>query len=238
MNKPYVIFAPHIDDEVIGCFRYIYGGLVDMVYFFYECTEERKKEATSLSKEFGFDCDFDCINKLPIVPDGKIILVPNCHDHHEQHRAINKLARRYTNQLKFYSVDMNVKKDILPFDMRDKKKSILEKFYPSQSKLLSDEKYHLFESIVDDDLDTMYTISIKIENIIYTLQCDVEYSKSEFKKNLDKIKIDYVSGTVISDIIKDLICNEQLSKCSYISVTSSYAPNIIANKTITKTIYL
>lgn len=238
MTQPYVIFAPHIDDETIGCFRFIIDNLVESVYFFYECTDIRKQEAIALSKAFGFNCVFDCAENPPTVPADKIILVPNCHDHHEHHRAVNKLARRYKNTLKFYSVDMNVRKDILSFDVRNKKQSILNEFYPSQAKLLSDEKYHLFESIVDEDLDIVYTTTVAKEDIFYTLECDVDYSAYEFEKTLSRIGRHCLSGDVITHIIKDLIYIEALSKCSYITVTIRYNPSIISDKSITKTIYL
>lgn len=237
LNKPYVIFAPHIDDEVIGCFRFLLDNLVDTVYFFYECTDIRKQEAINLSKEFGFNCVFDCIIESPIVPCDKIILVPNCRDHHEHHRAVNKLSRCYKNTLKFYSVDMNVRKDVLPFEVRYKKQSTLNTFYPSQASLLSDEKYHLFESIVDDDLDIVYTSTVVKCDISYTLECDIDYSSYEFEKTLARIGVHHLSGSTINHIIKDLIYIEALSKCSFITVTMKHNSSVI-DKSITKTIYL
>lgn len=220
LTKPYVIFAPHIDDETIGCFRYIQNNLVDTVYFFYECTEVRKTEAISLSLVYGFNVVFDSI--MPVIDKDKIILVPNCHDHHEHHRAINKLAKiHYTNQLKYYSVDMNVHKDILPDNIRHEKKIALN-FYQSQFTLLSDEKYHLFESITDDDMESEYSLSLEEDGKTLTIKTDVGCIDYYLIYNI--IKRNYpisLNEFFINTIIKELICIDKFSNCSYISVTIS-----------------
>ena len=162
--RGYTIFAPHADDELIGCFSLLNDRLIDDVCYFYDLDETRKKEIWNTAAIYGFvphfmdsECDYN-------VPDDFIILAPNIADEHPHHKIINGLAKTYPNKKIYYSIDMNVKKLVLPNFQR--KKEALAYCYPSQQKLFdSNDKYHLFESLVDDDSSKMIWVKFQKEGI-------------------------------------------------------------------------
>lgn len=148
----YVILAPHIDDELIGCFSLLRKGLVSDVYYFYDLDEQRIEEAKRLAKNLGFTPHF--LESYPYTfPEDKILLLPNIADLHPHHKNINTTYRREPNEKVYYSIDMNVKNRVLGEKERSDKLDLLRTYYPSQSKLIEgNDKYHLFESILETDL--------------------------------------------------------------------------------------
>ena len=165
MSK-YVIFAPHVDDEMIGCFNLINEGKIDAVYYFYDLTEDRIQEAENAAKLFGFEVIMGGFSKEFFMTSAKdvIILAPNIHDEHPHHKEVNRLAKQLPNKKLYYSVDMNVKKEVLA--NYDTKRTALTSLYPSQKKLFEkDDKYHLFESILEDDSDKMIWVKFQEEGI-------------------------------------------------------------------------
>jgi hypothetical protein len=160
----FVIFAPHIDDELIGCYTYLMSGLVRTVYYFFDATAERIQEAYNLQHKLKseyniiYDIKFTAIPNIIELDKDDTILVPNINDEHPQHKLVNLYAKKnYKNKKLYYSIDMNVRKRVLLEYQRDTKKELL-KSYPSQQKLLeSDDKYFLFESVLTTDSTVEYT---------------------------------------------------------------------------------
>jgi len=157
-NKNYVIFAPHIDDEIIGCWSFIKAKIVDSVYYFYDLDDDRKKEAKAAAFAFGYTAVFETSYPLS-VPNDKTILLPNIRDAHPDHKQVNRNGKyAFPDHKKmFYSVDMNYKTTLL--DDWEDKRDTLNKFFPSQSELFRDGKYYLFESIQDTDVSRYTKVS-------------------------------------------------------------------------------
>lgn len=165
MNKNNVILAPHPDDELIGCFSELEQYSVRKVIFFFDCTDVRKKEIDQCAAHYGFEVQYASPSETLDLESSDIVFAPNINDSHPQHKLVNRLAKKLPNKKKYYSVDMNGKYQVLSPSNRTKKKHFLDKFYPSQKQLLSNEKYHLFESIVDDDSFKMIWVTFQKEGI-------------------------------------------------------------------------
>lgn len=163
--RKYTILAAHVDDEVIGCFSLLDKQLVSKVIYFYDIEDDvRINEALACASRFGFHPVFG-FDKYSILDDD-LLLVPNINDSHPDHKKVNRLAKSLPNKKKYYSVDMNVKKQVLSSSDRTSKKHSLRTLFPSQSLLLSkDDKYHLFESILDDDSNKMIWVTFQKEGI-------------------------------------------------------------------------
>jgi hypothetical protein len=166
MNK-YVILAPHVDDEVIGCFRVLNLGLVTDVVYFYDLTPERIVEAQNCAKRFGFTPHFAANGELFMFSPDHIILIPNIADQHPHHKKVNQFGRsafkQHTKQ--FYSVDMNVPYEILSSGMQQNKLSVLRELFPSQDSLFANDKYSFFESNLESDLITQIEVKTQFEGI-------------------------------------------------------------------------
>lgn len=147
MERKYVILAPHVDDEVIGCFSLLQQGMVTDVYYFFDLTPEREKEAQHCAELYKFTPHFDW--NISTIPADRIVLVPNVNDNHVHHKEIFYLSQKLRNNKRYYSVDMNTTPDVLDKAKAAEKKDVLGMLFPSQSKLLEDDKYHLFEKITN-----------------------------------------------------------------------------------------
>lgn len=158
MNR-YVIFAPHIDDETIGCHSLLQRGEVLTVFYFFEFDKIRVDEALEASRWFGFKPFFpdnifyfeDIIKKYgQIFADDVKILVPRINDHHWAHKAVNRMAKSSFKNLLFYSIDMN--DNPKRYDDDERKKDDLYRLYPSQKQYFDDHpQCYLFEHISDTD---------------------------------------------------------------------------------------
>lgn len=172
----FVIFAPHIDDETIGCYSILKSGNVKTIYYFFDVTDNRLNEAYNLREKLNLNYEICVlsIDKIVNIDEGDIILVPNINDTHPHHKLVNLYAKKnYKNKKYFYSIDMNVKKNVLDIIERENKKSLLFDIFVSQHILLNtDEKYFLFESILDTDNTEVYKIKIKLNNKKYIIKSD------------------------------------------------------------------
>lgn len=154
----YVILAPHIDDETIGCHSLLQQEEVGSVFYFFEFDQNRVNEAAAASKWFGFTPFFPksieafedaCKKHGPIFADDVAILVPRINDHHWAHKEVNRMAKRIFTNLLFYSIDMN---DNPSRYHDDRKKDDLYRLYPSQKQYFDDHpQCYLFEHISDTD---------------------------------------------------------------------------------------
>ena len=170
MLESFIILAPHIDDETIGCFKFLNAGLVSKVYYFYEATDIRKLEAEAAGKRFGFIPIFLNGDTNKILTERKertTFLVPNINDSHPDHKTVNSFAKRhlFLYNLRFYSVDMNTKPVLLSLTEQAKKEKALKSLYPSQAKLFENDKFHLFESCVESDTNKMLWVKFQREGI-------------------------------------------------------------------------
>lgn len=149
-----LILAPHIDDELIGCYSRIKAGLVPDVCYFFDITEERFNEA----KNFESSGAIKIVKEEDLnLPSYDIILVPSIQDHHPDHKYVNRKYRRFATS--FYSVDMV---EATPYSIEDRlyKRNLLNTYYKSQSSLWEhDNKYFIFESIHEHDYQRLYQIS-------------------------------------------------------------------------------
>lgn len=178
--KNQMIIAPHVDDEVIGCYSLLAAGNIEKVIYitdFEELTTDREAEALAASKMFGFTpifCTLDTVHHHTRL--NSVLYIPNINDNHPHHKAVNKYIRSRRgfggSDLIYYSIDMNRSPTLLSPEDRASKLNALQKLYPSQSALFeSDAKYYLFESIEPEDghytVDLHTTTSVERVTITY-----------------------------------------------------------------------
>lgn len=160
----------------------------------YDITPERAAEANKSAKKFGFEAklsepNFPYPNIEDLQPEDTI-LVPSVKDAHPHHKQANLIGRRLKQvsgcSLLFYSVDMNNVpwRMTLPNELVAEKKAALQELFPSQSVLLADEKYHLFEAITDKETEYVQTFNCLVGSVEIT-----SYRKlSPSTDNLQKIR--------------------------------------------------
>lgn len=156
-----LVIAPHVDDELIGCFSILVQwptGSVDVLYL-YELTPLRRLEAEAAGRAMGFNVLFDQSVAAPLVYEE--VFVPCRQDTHPDHRAANTRFRSIATY--FYSVSMQgdgVR--YLGAEVAERKRACLEICYPSQAPLWrNDARYWMFERIVGQDFDCYRTIPCK-----------------------------------------------------------------------------
>jgi hypothetical protein len=159
-----IIFAPHVDDEVIGCYS-ILDKISHVVYFF-DIDENRKKEAEKFCSDFNIIPHFS-LKTIPTINESITIYAPHSSDKHPHHKYVNQYAKKisYENNAKviFYSVDME-SPNLLPENIHKQKRDVLLKYFTSQKKLLeNNDKYHLFERQYLDDDDLFIYITTQHE---------------------------------------------------------------------------
>ena len=190
------ILAPHVDDELIGCFTRLQNRSIDHVIYFFELTPERKKEAKAAAEHFGFIPIFARPDSMKLVMDtvkDNTVLLPACTDSHPDHKYINRRFRNKFKRIEFYSVDLGTclqeKKTLEfvpenPYCDTQRKRDLLNTLYPSQSELWKrDSSYWLFESIVGCDYSTLYRYNIgriSVESSVYIEELRRKFSLASF----------------------------------------------------------
>jgi hypothetical protein len=204
-----IIFSPHVDDEVIGCFTALEQGFITDVVYFHDLTASRICEAMRVSDRYGFKpwfCrePFYGVSEVPhdlsrTIDSTDTIWCPTSRDTHIQHVQVNRTARHYKDRvgckLLFYTVDMESFQEPLPVEMREKKKAVLADLFPSQKVLLENEKYHLFEGY--SEKDHLTTIRSTVGEFVVTMK---GYNPpSEIKKpGDDELDESYLNRLVIN----------------------------------------
>lgn len=159
-----VIISPHIDDEVIGCYRELRAGGITRVIYCYEYDDpKRAQEALRACARFNVEVMFLPLWALAQSPDALArysrVLIPSRFDHHPHHRAVTSEVLRILSTLDtppavgFYSVDMNVPGcEPLHYDVATAKREALYELFPSQRTYFDQHpQAYLFEDIRDTD---------------------------------------------------------------------------------------
>jgi hypothetical protein len=146
MKKP-VIYAPHCDDEIIGCFELLKFEPI-IIYDSENMDAIRKSEAETLKKYYEVSQIFTEKYVFEGFEDHQIYIPDPIYELHPKHRQLGQigesLARAGYNII-FYNTNMNapyIHECIDPVGKRE----LLNLVYPSQEELWKyDHKYFLFE---------------------------------------------------------------------------------------------
>lgn len=200
-NRTDVIFAPHVDDEVIGCWKILNAQSVSDVYYFFDASSKRCDEALACAAKFGFTPHFvtDATELTSINFSGKTLHIPNIKDAHIQHKMVNYIGRKLPcTDMRFYSIDMNVQFNVLTSTEQREKRADLLELFPSQEKLLtSTDKYFLFESSLVKDYSSLATY--RYDGISLTV--GTEFEQDYVIEILKKIKRPIDFNTVVTNFV-------------------------------------
>ncbi len=155
MNQ-HIILAPHLDDEIIGCYSILHK-VNKVIYFTKDYRSFNLYE--KLDYVYYEDYNFD------IIDDTDTIYLPSKFDFHPLHKIVrNKYINLPCKKL-FYNVEMNV-----PWleEEEDKmgKLYLLKKLYPNEDLFIKNDKYWIFKSIkpFDDIIFTTYYFKLGHKN--------------------------------------------------------------------------
>lgn len=192
-----IVLAPHVDDELIGCWRQIANQDVTAVVYFFDLFEDRIAEAQAFSDKYGIPIYFSEGNPEKFIRGrfdaGTPVLAPNINDNHVHHKMVNNIAKRYFSNIQYYSIDMNVDFDVLEPEQQKQKREALLELYPSQASLFKDEKYWLFESCVSSDMVYSYSSRILTHSgdlVTFSVECprgcSHDFTRLQQVTNLDQ----------------------------------------------------
>lgn len=159
--RKHIIFAPHADDEIIGCHTLLAAQCVEIVVF-PSGNLIAYKEAQYSAAKFGFKESIfqeDDLTALKIYVnqaldlEGFLLFPDPNYEYHPQHKLIGgmgmQLVREGFTNILFYSTNMNapyIREVIQPIKKRD----ALNSSYPNKETLWKyDHKYFLFEGYVN-----------------------------------------------------------------------------------------
>ena len=227
-NKNLLILAPHVDDELIGCYTLFRLQNVNIeVHYFEELDSERRAEAEEASLELGFKCMFaepgaegyKVTKELIDAGNFDQVYCPSRADLHDAHRRINSEFRSRSTH--FYSVDMSEGSYTLSADggytSSWDKLRLLNKLYPSQKALWeTNAKYYLFENIREHDFSTYVTINIGPDAKVRVL----DQYQFQIKSYVEEASRPLPKGHSILDVMstRDLF-DTFVSICKYGKVT-------------------
>lgn len=153
-NLRFAIIAPHVDDELIGCYSLFSLGLVESVHYIEPVEPSRMDEAKVFCKASECVPHFGAaLTYLPDSADHTIYCVPSPTDRHPLHRIVFHHAldwkRAHNYPLLVYSIDMyDYFVHELPSPDSFAKHNLLNNYFPSQRTLWEyDFRYFLFEGL-------------------------------------------------------------------------------------------
>jgi len=164
-----IILAPHLDDELIGCYSVLSRvGLV--IYFDRDEKRLDHLDAADIPRRYLWYHDSSAAAKVSLAnqTSADILYVPSQFDYHPLHRIVRSCgidwAGRTKTQLRFYSVEMNV-----PWleeeDDSKGKEALFRELYPSQvDTITKSDKYFLFRSI--KSFDEVIWATVRFERVL------------------------------------------------------------------------
>jgi len=193
-----IIIAPHLDDEIIGCYEY----LKEIDYVIYFTKDYRIEHINNLVKSGGHEFNFEYIHIDDAAPgdiQNCILYLPSKFDHHPYHHTVRKAIVRNisgNNIFRYYNIEMNS-----PFleecSNPEDKLRLLKKYYPGEKLFINDEKYWLFNCVVGDEnivYNTFYpldkTIKVSVPNILNkrdVMNVFTQYSDATLTQLVEKI---------------------------------------------------
>lgn len=185
------IFAPHLDDEIIGCYSVLHE-ITAVIYF---TNDYRVKSLIENDKcmyfikngKYIYFKNFD-FSKITI---DDLIYLPCKFDYHPLHKKVRNTYINLKCHKKFYTVDMNVpwlKEELNPKD----KLELLKKLYPNEDIFIKNDKYWLFYGITDCDVIKFYKYkfydhTFKINKKLST--AEISFIDRHIKQNNDIYKL-------------------------------------------------
>ena len=149
MNK--IVFAPHLDDEVIGCYS-IWDEIDVVVYFKKDYREKIVRDIISnktSTQKFPRYIHIDDFIFADLTTTDTVYL-PSKYDFHPLHKEVRNKFLILPCKKMFYSVEMNV-----PWLEEEKdsegKLKLLKLLYPGEDLFINNAKYYLFNSIKEYD---------------------------------------------------------------------------------------
>ena len=150
-----IILAPHLDDEIIGCFS-VMNEVDKVVYYTYDYRESQiNKFPIEWQDKYVRGDAFD----LSALGSGDIVYVPSRFDLHPFHKVVrHKILDNHKVTKMFYSIDMNV--PWLEEEQEPRRKlDVLKQMFPGEDLFEKNAKYWLFKSIKEYDEIIWYTVS-------------------------------------------------------------------------------
>lgn len=151
-----IIFSPHSDDEIIGCYRIL--DQVSRIIYFDDDDNNRVDESKKFCEDFNAECEFaytfEILNDELYNFDNCTIYAPDPFgEHHPLHREVGMAACllnswKRIKELYLYSTDMT-QPWVREVPDSFSKKELLNKYYSSQRDLWThDYKYFLFQGTI------------------------------------------------------------------------------------------
>lgn len=212
-----LVIAPHVDDEVIGCWSYLsdpHRFTNRHVHYTSssEMSSTRLAEAKTLSSLMGHSFSYNTgKEELPEVVANMMgagnltVMVPDRGDTHPDHKAANASWRGSATH--FYSVDMDLSaRRTMTVSEQLKKISMLDACFPSQKDLwATNAKYYIFECIRRSDITSF--IEIKEAPVASTLPWVVTIESTVSREDVLRAIREAIGDTddrLASDIINRL----------------------------------
>jgi len=158
------IFAPHLDDEVIGCYS-ILDTIDTIIYWTNDYRVSNIPSfPESLKDKYILNTDFD----FSIIDKEDIIYLPSKYDYHPLHRKVREFGMSFDCIKMYYSIEMNVPWLEEELDSKGKLE-LLRQMYPNESLFETNEKYYLFKSVKEYDQQTIISVTSQLQ--IECLHC-------------------------------------------------------------------
>lgn len=174
-----VILAPHLDDEIIGCFSILKKG--DLVVYFKDDyrADSINRKGHPWTYELGHVND-----DYPALRSDDVLYIPSRCDYHPLHQAVNRYAVGINHPKKiWYSVEMNT--PWLQEEENPKMKlDLFKTLYPGEVETIcKNDKYFLFKSI--QSFDELIWASVKFQREMFHSWPDAPREVA-FLKNLHR----------------------------------------------------